>query len=156
MTLDTGMGRGALVALMALLGVLWMAGAGLNDMGFFSSDKRDLQRLLGEPGAALVEGAEIATWQPDPDHKPRAYYALRSVDEAGLRRMAGPLGLTLEPIPAVELAVWKLPAGVALQGWAAAAMAPGSGLQAQGGVPGANLWLRWQGGRLFVVVMRAT
>jgi len=156
MTLDTGLGRGALVALMALLGVLWMASAGLNDMGFFSSDKRDLQRLLGEQGAPLVDGAEIVTWQPDPDHKPRAYYALRSVDEAGLRRLAGPLGVALEPNPAVEVAVWKLPPGVSLPGWAAAAMAPGSGLQAQGGVPGANFWLRWQGGRLFVVVMRAS
>lgn len=156
MSLKVDWGRRALVALVLLLGLVWMTGLGLNDMGFFSSDKRDLQRLLGEAGAALVEGAEIVTWQPDPDHKPRAYYALRSVDEAALRGIAGRLGLALGPNPAIEEAVWKLPPGVALQGWAAASLVPGSGLQAQKAMAGANLWLRWHGGRLYVVVMRAS
>ena len=143
------------MALLVLLGVLWMTGAGLIDMGFFSSDKRDLQRLLGDRGAALVEGAEIATWQPDPDHKPSTYYALRSLDEAGLRKLAAHLNMTVAPIPALEEAIWKLPPGVSLPGWAASAVAPGAGLQAQATLGSGNTWLRWHGGQLFVVVLRA-
>lgn len=148
-------GRGALLALLILIGILWLTGVGLNDMGFFSSDKQDLRRLLGDPGTALVEGAEVATWQPDPDHKPSTYYALRSMDESNMRKLAKSLGMTVAPIPALEEAIWKLPPEVRLPGWAAAAVAPGDGLQGQATFGSANAWMRWHGGQLFVVVLRA-
>jgi hypothetical protein len=61
-------------ALIALLGLVLVGLLGLNDMGFFSSDKRDLRRLLGDAGAILIDDAEVTAWQPDPNHKPPAYY----------------------------------------------------------------------------------
>ncbi|CAN5909629.1 hypothetical protein BH11PSE8_BH11PSE8_00630 [soil metagenome] len=151
-----GRARVVPLALIALLGVVVIVLAGLNDMGFFSSDKRDLRQLLGDAGAVLIDDAKVAAWQPDPDHKPRAYYVVRSVDEAGFRRLAGQLSLAVAPNPAIEEAVWKLPAGVDLADWAADTMAPAAGLQAKGTLGSGNAWLRWQGGRLFVVVLRAS
>lgn len=143
-------------ALIALLGLVLMGLLGLNGMGFFSSDERDLRMLLGDAGAVLIDDAEVCTWQPDPDHKPLAYYVLRRLDEADFRRLAAQLSLTLAPNPALDEAIWKLPPDLRLAAWAATSIAPGAGLQAQAALGGSNAWLRWHGGTLFLVVRRAS
>jgi len=109
------------------------------------SDTRRLQTLLGEPAAALLEGAELRAWQPDPDHAPQAYYLLRRLDEAGFRALAQRLGLLVRVAPASPDAVWQLPAELAWPAWPAQAQ-PGA-LLAQGQVGALGLWLRWQQGQ---------
>lgn len=143
-------------ALIALLGLVVVGLLGLNDMGFFSNDKRDLRRLLGDAGAVLIDDAEVVAWQPDPDHKPRAYYVLRRLDEADFRRLTAQLSLTLAPNPALDEAIWKLPPDLDLPAWAAPSITPGAGLQAQAALGGGNAWLRWHAGTLFLVVRRAS
>lgn len=127
----------------------------LTDMGFFTSDKTELKRLLGAPAAVWVDEARLQSWSLDPDHKPPAYYLLREMDEATFRRLAGQSGLAVVPSTALAEAVWRLPDGVHLSGWNAPEVPGGAGLQAQGRLGAANVWLRWHAGRLSMVVRRA-
>ncbi|MDD4881616.1 MAG: hypothetical protein PHX10_08575 [Gallionellaceae bacterium] len=142
--------------LVVLLGVFLLAWFGLAEMGFFMSEKSELKRLLGEGGAGLIDGAEVVAWGLDPDHKPDAYYALRGMDEGGFRRLATQAGLPVVPASALAEAIWKLPEGVKLPGWAAPSLPAGEGLQARGGMGDANVWLRWHAGKLYIVALRAS
>ena len=118
--------------------------------------RRELRRLLGSAGAAIApDDAAIAAWAPDPDHQPQQYHLLRALDEAAFRALARQAGLALQPSPQGREAIWRLPAGVSLAGWAADAVPPGAGLQAQGAVGETVTWMRWHRGQLFVVVLRA-
>ncbi len=145
-----------LAALLALLvGVGWLA-KGMYDMGFFSSNRQELQQLLGSAGQAIADDAQWAAWTPDPNHKPRGFYLVRVLDEDGFRRLASSTGLQVTLVPDLVEAVWSLPAGVDLAQWRAPAVPAGSGLQALGAVGGSNVWLRWHEGMLYGVVLRAS
>ncbi len=127
---------------------------GMTDMGWFRPHHQDLRRLLGSPGDALVsDEARIAAWAPDANYRPQAYYLLRAIDEPALQALARQTGLGLAPPGSGQEAVWRLPQGVALDGWAADALAPGAGLQARGTLGGAAVWLRWHQGQAFIVVL---
>ena len=56
------------------------------------------------------------------------------------------------PSPEASEAIWRLPAGMTLPGWAADAVPPSAALQARGGVGETVAWMRWYQGQLFVVV----
>lgn len=127
---------------------------GLTDMAWMRSHHQDLRRLLGSPGDALVsDEARIAAWAPDANYQPQGYYLLRAIDEPGLRALAQRVGLVLAPPTTGHEAVWRLPQGVELAGWAADALAPGTGLQSRGTLGGAAVWLRWHQGQAFIVVL---
>ena len=118
-----------------------------------ASDRRELEQLVGAP---LAHDTQVTSWQPNPDLKPSAYYAVRKLDEAGFRRLAGAVGLTPTPSAGIAEAVWRLPVGVTLKGWAAPSVPAGAGLDARGSVGGANVWLRWHEGTVFLVALRAS
>jgi hypothetical protein len=137
-----------------VLGLAYILQQGVNPMSWFNHQGADLRRLLGSTAADWSEGARIAMWQPDANYKPQCYYILREVDEAGFRRMAAVAGLTVAPAPAVVEAVWRLPAGVQLDGWSDTA--PVGALQARGMVGAAAVWLRWSAGWVSIVVEQAS
>jgi hypothetical protein len=126
---------------------------GWMNMGWGNSEMKDLKRLLGPVGAALVEDCELVAWQPDLNAKPQAYYLRRRVDEAAFRGLAGQAGFTVAPVPALVEAVWRLPPDLAFPGWAAATVPPGAGLQASGSVGEAAVWLRWHDGAAYMVML---
>lgn len=142
--------------LASLICVFLLISAGLSEMGFFKSTKSELKRLLGEGGSDLIEDAEVVAWGLDPDHKPNAYYALRSIDEEGFRELVARNGFGVAPIPTFAEAIWTLPEGLKLSGWTAPSVLAGAGLQAQGAISDANVWLRWHEGLLFIVALRAS
>ena len=90
-----------------------------------ASDRRELEQLVGAP---LAHDTQVTSWQPNPDLKPSAYYGVRKLDEAGFRRLAGAVGLTPTPSAGIAEAVWRLPVGVTLKGWAAPSVPAGAGL----------------------------
>ena len=147
--------RSALIAAAGGAAVL-VFGLALTGRNTSAEHLGELQRLLGDAGAAIArDDMAIAAWTPDPDHKPQQYRLLRSVDEAGFRAMAQQAGLVVQATPQATEAIWRLPAGVALAGWAADTVPPGAGLQARGAVGETVTWLRWHQGRLFAVVVPA-
>ena len=121
-------------------------------MGWFDSTRRDLQQLLGAAGAPwLDDSARLAAWSPDLNYKPQAYYLLRPMDEAAFRQAVGSGGLAVVPVPPVEQAVWRLPAGVSLPGWQADSLPAGTGLQAQGTFGSMAVAVRWAHGQAYLV-----
>lgn len=126
---------------------------GWMNMTWFSSDMKDLERMLGPTGATLIEDSRLKAWQPDLNAKPQTYYLQRDLGEAAFRRLAGQAGLGVASVPAVAEAVWRLPPDLAFPGWAAAAVPPGAGLQAGGSVGEAAVWLRWYDGMAYLVVV---
>jgi hypothetical protein len=125
----------------------WMAA-----MGWFNSDRSDLRRLLGPTAAILADdSARLAAWAPDSNYKPTSYYLLQMLDEAAFRQQVDAVGLSVGPSPASAEAVWRLPEGVVLQGWAADEVPPGAGLQASGTLGGMAVWLRWHQGQAYTV-----
>jgi hypothetical protein len=143
--------RTALVAA-ALAAAGTVAYLGIRQMGFFSSTERDLRRLLG-PGGELADDARIAGHAPDPNYKARTFYLLRRLDEAAFRDLAQRVGLGVAPTPKTADAVWRLPEGVVLPGWSAADVPAGTGLQANGNVGSAAVWLRWHQGSAYIVAL---
>jgi hypothetical protein len=118
-----------------------------------ASDRRELEQLVGTP---LTRDTELTSWQFSPDYKPTEYYGVRKLDEAGFRRLVSAVGLTPKASAGIAEAVWRLPAGVTLKGWAAPSVPAGAGLDARGTVGGAIVWLRWHEGTMFLVAHRAS
>ncbi len=118
-------------------------------------EKHRLRTLLGEPGAALLEGAELRVWQPDPDHAPQAYYLRRRLGPEGLAGLLADIGLQQGlqpgPVPAGPQGVWQLPAGLNWPDWQATAR-PGA-RQAQGQLGALGVWLREHDGQLQAVLL---
>ena len=127
---------------------------GSHNMGWFDSSRKDLARLLGVHAAALMDDStHLAAWSPDTNYKPQSYYAVRDMDEAAFRNTAARVSLQVAAVPAVVDAIWRLPAGVALPGWSADSWPLGAGLQFNGTVGGAAVWMRWHQGRSCLVVL---
>lgn len=148
--------RGRQLALIALLVIVLTGLISLHGMGFFSSNKRELKQLLGDAGGALIDEAEVVAWQPDPNYKPRAYYVLRPMDEKLFRQLATKLNMTAAPTSALDEAIWKLPPDLHLPDWGAQEVTPGSGLESRGSLDSFNIWMRWHGGKMFLVVLRGS
>lgn len=126
----------------------------LTDMSSTRTHQREIRRLLGGAGDDMVtDDTRLAAWLPDPNYKPQAYYLVRPLDEPALRALAQRRGLSLAPSAATTEAIWRLPAGLVLPGWAADAVPPGAGLQAQATLGSAAVWLRWHQGLAYIVVM---
>lgn len=147
------MKRGGVV-LVALLGIFLILFY-FNDMGFFSSSKSELKYLLGDASSLLVDDAEIAAWQPDPNYKPSEYYVQRTMDRAGFLHLAEQLKLPVTPTTALKEATWTLPPEMDLPAWNAQAATPGAGLETQSSLGSAIIWLRWYEGTMYLVVVRA-
>ena len=147
--------RTALIAAAAVAAVFALYPE-VTNMSSSRSHLREVRRLLGRAGEAIApDDASIAAWAPDPNYKPQQYHLLRPMDEAAFRALAQQGGLTVSPTPEAKEAIWRLPAGVSLAGWAADTVPPGAGLQARGGVGETVTWMRWHQGQLFVVVLPA-
>jgi hypothetical protein len=114
----------------------------------------EMQRLLGAAGAELVSaGDAVAEWAPDPNYKAQAYYAWRSQSEAEFRKALSKAGLEARPTTAADQAVWRLPDDVRLPGWDPVPAAGNTRLlQADGTVGSGAVWMRWHGGRAYLVV----
>jgi hypothetical protein len=143
--------RRALAAAVVAAALVLIAYTGLAYMGWTNDHRKELDRLLGPAGSGLLDGASIAAWQPNLDYKPQSYYATRSVDETGFRSLVSDAGLALRPTPQALEGIWQLPPDVALKEWAPSAVPPGSGLQANGMVGQAAVWMRWYRDRAYVV-----
>ena len=146
--------RGMLAAgsLAAALAVLVTLFTGMTPMGWFNSDRSDLQRLLGPTASLLAdERAQLVAWSPDSNYKPKGYYLIQPLGEVAFRQQARTVGLSVNPSPANAEAVWLLPDSVVLPGWAAADVPPGAGLQASGTLGGMAVWLRWYQGQAYTV-----
>lgn len=116
----------------------------------------ELKALLGEGGATIAEGADITAWQPSLDYKPKAYYWMRSLDEPDFRALVTRAGFLLGPVPAVPEGVWTLPPDIKFAGWTPQAVPAGAGLQANGNLGRAAVWLRWFDGRMYAVALRSS
>jgi hypothetical protein len=148
--------RSALIAAAAVAAVFALYPE-VTNMSSSRTHLREVRRLLGRAGEAVAsDDASIAAWEPDPNYKPQQYHLVRKLDEASFRALAQQAGLAVQASPQASEAIWRLPAGVTLAGWAADAVPPGAALQARGGVGEAVLWLRWYQGQLFVVVLPAS
>jgi len=129
---------------------------GQTKMGWLNSDRREVQKMLGADGKALVGDATIKAWQPDANYKPQSYYLLRELGEQSFRQLAEQAGLEIRPSPEVVEAVWELPEDIKLQDWAPLDVPPTNGLQASGTVGAAALWMRWYQDQLFMVALRSS
>jgi hypothetical protein len=132
-------------------GLTW----GAFSMGWFSSDDSALKRLLGPGGQALLQGAQVAPWVPDPDHQALAWYLVRPMAAEDWQALAKQAGFAPEPVPAGPASRWALPAGVTLAGWEPDRAASGGGQQAQAALGQAMAWLRWHQGTLWAVLQRS-
>jgi hypothetical protein len=148
--------RRALLGSAAAAAIALFSYGGWAYMRWNSDYRDDLTRLLGNAGAPLVADAAIAVWQPDLNHKPESYFARRTIDEAGFRKIVVDAGLAARPTPDVVEAVWELPPGVALDGWTPSTVPPGAGLQASGIVGDVAVWVRWYRDQAYVVAQRAS
>lgn len=116
--------------------------------------ERDLQQLLGPGSSVWLEHAQVAGWQPDLNFKPVTYFVQRRVNEVTFRRLADESKLAVRTSAAAAEAIWQLPAGVVLSGWAADKVPAGAGLDARGSIGDAMLFARWYAGDLWLVVAR--
>ena len=147
--------RSALIAAAAVAAVFAFYPE-VTDMGSSRSHLREVRRLLGSAGEAIApDDTAIAAWAPDANYKPKQYRLLRPMDEPAFRALAQQAGLAVQQSPEASEAIWRLPAGVTLAGWAADAVPPGAALQARGGVGETVTWMRWHQGQLYVVVTPA-
>jgi hypothetical protein len=147
--------RRALLGAALAATVVLTAYTGFAYMGWTTDHRKDLARLLGPAGAALLDGASLGAWQPDLNYKPQSYYATRAVDEPGFRKLAADAGLAVRATPQAVEGIWQLPPDVALKEWAPSAVPPGAGLQANGTVGEAAVWMRWYRDRAYVVAQPA-
>lgn len=147
--------RSALIAAAAVAAVFAIYPK-VTDMSSSRSHLREVRRLLGSAGEAIApDDTAIAAWAPDANYKPKQYRLLRPMDEAAFRALVQQVGLAVQPSPEASEAIWRLPAGMTMAGWAADAVPPGAALQARGGVGETVTWMRWHQGQLFVVVTPA-
>ena len=147
--------RSALIAAAAVAAVFAIYPK-VTDMSSSRSHLREVRRLLGSAGEAIApDDTAIAAWAPDANYKPKQYRLLRPMDEAAFRALVQKVGLAVQPSPEASEAIWRLPAGMTMAGWAADAVPPGAALQARGGVGETVTWMRWHQGQLFVVVLPA-
>lgn len=121
-------------------------------MGWFSSEKDDVERLLGSSARALTEQSEIASWQPNLNYKAFNYFLQRAGDQAEFRSIADELGVSVQEITGIEEAIWELPDGVVLGGWLGNSVPVGEGLQATGMVGRSMVRLKWYNDSISAVV----
>ena len=108
--------------------------------------------MLGESADMILGDGKVAAWQPDLNLQPYAYYLVRKISRDDFVAFLQHLDWLVESAQGAD-AIWLLPNGVHLDGWAPDAALQGQGLQAAGTLGAAGVWLRWHDQKMLAVVM---